>query len=342
MDFSLPGSSTLNGEIPTTPQLLDEIMSRLRHARAVQIVGHVRPDGDCIGSMLALHHLLGQLGVPNAMAAEEMPTNGYDALDGFHLIRSEPAGPLHPDLVVFLDCSNIERGLTRWTPPAPVINIDHHAGNRRYGELNWIDPSAAATGEMLFHLVEHARLALTPPMAEALLVALTTDTGSFRFSNTGPRQHLIAARLIEAGASAQRVSRIAFDSHPLDSVRVTGYVLSHVRLECAGQLAWSEIRQEAYQQFGGERNAPENLADALRSIRGVKLSVLFHEMEDGALRVNFRSTGELNVGQFAARWGGGGHPAAAGLYLTGAQFDRDRDLILQAAMELFAGREPPA
>jgi phosphoesterase RecJ-like protein len=241
-----------------------------------------------------------------------------------------------------MDCANIERGLTHWTPPAPVINIDHHAGNRRYGEINWIDPSAAATGEMLFQLVEHARLTLTPPMAEALLVALTTDTGSFRFSNTGPRQHRIAARLIEAGASVQRVARVAFGSHPIEGVRLTGHVLSNVRLECAGQLAWSEIRQDEYQKCGGEKNAPENLADALRSIRGVKLSVLFHELENGVLRVNFRSTGEHDVGQFAARWGGGGHRAAAGLSLTGAQFERDRDLILQAAMDLFASDGPLA
>jgi phosphoesterase RecJ-like protein len=333
MNNSAPASPAAASKEPAP---LDPILERLRAARAVQLIGHVRPDGDCIGSMLAMHHLLGQWGIARAMAAQEMPTNGYGALEGFDLIQHEPDPALNPDLVVYVDCATRDRGFSNWTPPAPIINIDHHGSNSRYGAINWVDPACAATGEMIFELVEHARASLTVPMAEALLVAITTDTGSFRFSNTGPRQHIVAARLIEAGASVERISRIVYGSHPAESAWLTGHVLSTMRLECGGQLAWSEIGQDVYQRHGGAGNAPENLADLLRGVRGVKVSLLFHEMDDGALRLNLRSNGDVDVGRIAALWGGGGHPCAAGVYLAHADYEKDRERLLQAVMQMIS------
>lgn len=329
--------------IPGGPaEMLDPIMARLRAAKAVQVVGHVRPDGDCIGSMLGMAGLLEHLGVRCALAAEEMPENGYGALQGFERIASRPDPAFAPDLVVFVDCATLDRGLNNWTPTAPVINIDHHGSNTRYGEINWIDPTSAATGEMIFSLYRHAKAPLTPQIAEALLIALTTDTGSFRFSNTGPRQHRIAAELIEAGASVERVAQIAYASNPVESMRLTGYVLRHMRLECGGSLAWSEVRQSVHAELGSSGNVPENLADGLRSVKGVKVAILFHELSSGGLRVNLRSTGEFNVAQMAAHWGGGGHPGAAGLYLMNAQYERDRDMILAYVMKAIAGDQTQA
>lgn len=325
-------SSTVSDNV-STPQMLNQIVSRLRAARAVQIVGHVRPDGDCIGSMLAVHHLLEEWAVPHAMAAEQMPINGYAALEGFERILMKPDPQLAPDLIVYVDCATQDRGLTGWTPPAPVINIDHHASNTRYGQINWIDPAAAATGEMLYNVVVHAGARLNPAMAEALLIALTTDTGSFRFSNTGPRQHRIAARLLEAGASVERVTRIAFSSHPPASMRLTGHVLSTMHLECDGRLAWSEIRKEVYAQHGGEGVAPENLADSLRAIHGVKVSLLFHEIGEDGLRLNLRSDGDVDVSRLAGLCGGGGHPCAAGAFISTTHYDQERDRLLQLVKE---------
>lgn len=313
--------------------LIEQIVTRLRSARAVQIVGHVRPDGDCIGSMLGVAMFLDHWGIPCALAAEEMPPNGYSALTGFDRIAALPDAALNADLVVFVDCATLDRGLTNWTPPAPIVNIDHHVSNTRYGAINWIDPTSAATGEMIFELYRLARVPLSVAAAEAMLIALTTDTGSFRFSNTGPRQHRIAAELIEAGASVERVAQLAYSSNPVESMRLTGHVLSHLRLECGGQLAWSEIRQAVHAELGSDGSVPENLADALRSVRGVRVAILFHELASGGLRVNLRSHGEVNVGQMAAHWGGGGHPGAAGLYLANASYERDRDAILKYVME---------
>ncbi|MCE5228435.1 bifunctional oligoribonuclease/PAP phosphatase NrnA [bacterium] len=316
----------------TNPQLLDEIIGQLRGARFVQIIGHVNPDGDCVGSMLAMHHLLAMWGVPHALAAQKIGPGGYDQLAGFELIGAAPSA--NAGLVVYLDTATIERGIEGWTPVAPIINIDHHAGNTRFGALNWIEPRFAATGEMVYHLAARAGVEPTVEMANNLLLAITTDTGSFRYSNTGADQHRVAANLIEAGASPQLIAGIAYDSQPLESLRITGHVLSNMRIEAGGRLAWSELRLEEVRPFGGPANAPENLVSLLRSVRGVRVCLLFHELESGRVRVNFRSDGSYDVSRLAAQWGGGGHECAAGLMVRNSPaYDQTRDEILAAAIK---------
>ncbi len=320
---------------PVAP-ILDQILDQLKKARAVQVIGHVRPDGDCIGSMVFMHLLLEQLGIPHAMGAEKMPVNGYGALTGFNLIRMEPDPNLNPDCIVFVDCATAGRAFEGWSPQGVMINIDHHGGNTLFGQINWVEPRCAATGEMLFYLARHCGLSLSPAMAEALLVAITTDTGSFRFTNTGPETHVVAADLIRAGASVDKVSRIAFSSRTLQGVQMTGHVLQNINLECGGALAWSELRQDVYERYGGENHAPENLADQLRMVKGVRVALLLHELAGGGLRANFRSDGTFNVAAMAARWGGGGHPAASGLTIADVDYLQQRDEILKQIMAALA------
>jgi phosphoesterase RecJ-like protein len=315
--------------------LLDAIVHAMRSARAAQIIGHVRPDGDCVGSMLAMHDLLEQWGVAHAMAAENLPDAGYGELSGFDLIRERPDPAFRSDLTIYLDCATEERGPEGWRSTAPVINIDHHGGNSRYGQWNWVRPAASSTGEMLVDLLAHAGVALAPPMATALLVALTTDTGSFRFGNTGARQHRVAARLIEAGARADDVARMAYGSLSPEAARLMGHVYQGIVLEADGRLAWSEVTQEDYRRNGGEAAAPENLCDCLRQVRGVQVALLFHELQGGGIRVNFRSDGAHDVSVMAAIWGGGGHRAASGLTLKEGDYATLRDMILRRALEAF-------
>ncbi len=313
---------------------MEKIVERLRRARAVQLVGHIHPDGDCIGSLLGLHHMLGQWGVAHAMAAGGGGAGGYDLLPGYELIREEPDPAFAPDLVVFVDTASLERGPESWRASAPIINIDHHGGNTRFGEINWIKDSAAATGEMIYQLARHGAVTITPALAEALLVALSTDTGSFRFSNTGALQHRLAAELIEAGAMPTRVAKIGFESQPIESLRLTGRVLSGLRLTAGGRLAWSEARAADYAEMGGPERAPENLVGALRSVRGVAVAILFHELPERRMRVNFRSDGSFDVRALAERWGGGGHTGAAGLTLEPVDYEAKREEILRTVTEL--------
>ncbi len=318
-------------------EIIDLIVNRLRGERAVQVVGHLRPDGDCIGSLLAMHHLLDQWARPHALAARQIPQSGYDALPGFERIKQAPDPELDPSVIVYVDCASLERGIPQWTPPAPIINIDHHASNTLYGEINWVEPKISSVGEMLYWLTARSGSDLTAESAEAMLIAMTTDTGSFRFSNTSAQQHYVAAHLIEAGASPEGVARMAFGSQSPQSSRLIGHVLNTMELRCAGKLAWSELRKDDYIRFGGDQYMPENLPDTLRSIRGVQLGLLFHEIPDGSLRLNLRSDGTVNVSVLAGEWGGGGHPCAAGLTLRPTQYERDRDQILARAAQLTDG-----
>lgn len=320
-------------DVASAADLLDKILTRLRAARRVQVIGHVRPDGDCVGSMLTMHQLLTRWGIAHRMAAEKIACDGYAILEGFDQITETADASFKPDLIVFVDCASFERGLGGWQATAPIINIDHHTSNTLYGEINWIEPRCASVGEMLFHLITHASEPITPALADNMLLSLTTDTGSFKFSNTGPAQHRVAAQLIEAGASVEAVTRMAYGSQHPSGVQLAGHVMSTMHLECNGKLVWGEIKKETYQQFGGEDKAPENLVDALRSILGVELSLLFHEIKDGSLRLNLRSNGRINVSKLAHRWGGGGHPCASGLTVHDADYTVDRDRILAEIIE---------
>lgn len=318
-------------DLETVLPLIDSLVGRLRGARAVQIVGHLRPDGDCLGSMVAARRILGHWGVPSAMAALDLsPYHPYGGLQDFDLVRAAPDPELDADLVLFLDCSNPERGMPGLPDDRPVLNIDHHGSNSRYGEINWIEPKCAAVGEMLFYLAERVGVPIDTPLAEALMIAISTDTGGFRFGNTGPAQHRIAARLLECGASIERVNRAVHGNRLPDSMRLTGRVLNALHLECGNQLVWSQLRCEDFEACGGEAMAPENLANNLRDLRGVRVALLFSETGEDSMRVNFRSDGSVDVCALAAPFGGGGHAAAAGLSMDKAVFERDRDAILQA------------
>jgi phosphoesterase RecJ-like protein len=320
--------------------MLDRILDRIRGVQSIQVVGHVRPDGDCIGSLLGMHHMLDQLGIQHALAARAISPNGYTELADYDMIRGKPDESLNPDLYIYLDCASLERGIEGQDDDVPIINIDHHGSNTRYGEINWIEPDCAAVGEMLFYLASHAGLNITPVLAEALLVALTTDTGAFCFSNTHSIQHRIAACLIDAGASSERIYRMAYCSQSVEGVRLSGIVLSRLRLGCGGKLAWSEVRSRDYEQVGGEGNAPENLANSINTIRGVHVSLLFHEMDSDGLRLNLRSDGFLDVSRVAARWGGGGHSCAAGLQVRTDQYEKTRDEILNETVEILETASP--
>lgn len=307
------------------PAAITEAIGR---ARRVQIIGHVRPDGDCIGSMLALQHMLRGMTRETAMAAPEIPFSGYVELPDFDRIAERPDPAFAPDLVVAVDCANLERSAALDGIAAPLINIDHHGTNARFGAVNWVEPDRAATGEMIYILARHLGRPITPEIADALFIAISTDTGSFRYANTGPEQLRIASELVHAGAQPARLSRIAYNSLAPEGVRLMGLVLAGMRLECGGRLAWAEITAEDYATAGGHAYAPENLPSCLMQVRGVEVGALFHEMGAGVLRVNLRAQNGLDVSRLAARWGGGGHHAAAGCSKDGVDYVPTRDAML--------------
>jgi phosphoesterase RecJ-like protein len=238
-------------------------------------------------------------------------------------------GPL--DVVVLTDCPNPDRteGLldgARRTG-AQVINIDHHHDNRRYGDVNWVDARAAATGEMIYALLVALAAPLTPPIATNLFTAVHMDTGSFRYSNVTPDTFRIAAALVAAGADPAFVAGRLYERRPADALRRLGEVLSRIEVSVDGRMAWLALPAGAAPESFVEA---EDLVNYPRSVASVRVACLLRERA-GAVKVSLRGKGDVDVSQIAARFGGGGHPAAAGCTLPGPLERATRDVL--AAIE---------
>lgn len=320
-------------ESPETA-LLDQILDTMKSASRVQVLGHVRPDGDCLGSLLAVHHILNAFRVDHVLAAADFTVGGYDIIRGYNLVEPEPRAGYNPDLTVYVDCADWRRAFKSYEPKGAVINIDHHHANSRFGSTNWIDGEAAATAEMLYLLAKHGNIPIDPPMADALLLGLMTDTGAFRYSNVRPWHFEMTAELMRAGGDIQLVSRAAYENRDPRSVELTGRILSSLQYDCDGRLVWGEARWPMLKSLGGTAMIPENLASELRSIRGVEVAILLIENEEGGARVNLRSSGEPDVSLLAMELGGGGHRAAAGITLDKIKFEEAKKKVIETAKKV--------
>jgi phosphoesterase RecJ-like protein len=244
------------------------------------------------------------------------------------------------DVLVLTDCPNPDRteGLLAGTrgPSSHVLNIDHHPDNRRYGTENWIDPSAAATGEMVFDLIQALGGPLTAEVALNLFTAVHTDTGSFRYSNTTPRTFRIAGQLTAAGADPSLVSDRLYQRRAPDALITLGRVLSRVRVGDDGRVAWLTVPRglcsEAFM-------AAEDLVTYPRSIEGVEVAVLLREQEEGVVKASLRGKGRVHVNRIAHRFGGGGHENAAGCTLHGT-LDEATAVLLEAVRGALNGMAP--
>lgn len=323
--------------ITQTQQILEAIEAKIRQASRVQVVGHHRPDGDCYGSILAVHYLLEGLGREHRLAAGEQGRTGYLTLDDVKLVESAPAAGFNPDLFIFVDSASLERALPGWKADgASSINIDHHGSNALYADVNWVDASRASTAEMIYDLAVHLGVQVVPRMADAILLGLMTDTGSFRYSNVGPRQFEIAAELVRAGANVAAISRAAYENRTPEALAVTGAVMGSIRYLAGGAIAVGEVPAALAARVGGPANLPENLSAELRTIVGVRVALLFVELASGGLRLSLRGDGSVNVSRLAARFGGGGHPNAAGLTIENGNYEELRDKVLAAAVKVLS------
>ena len=166
--------------------LISDILERMREARRVQILGHLRPDGDCIGSLLSMSYLLERMGAETRTAAADHTYAGYRIIPGYERVDHAPSEDFGADLTIFVDCADRARAFPNWATEGKIINIDHHRSNDGFGDLNWIDPSSAATGEMIYYLCLAAGEQISPDAATALLLAIMTDTGCLRYASVRP------------------------------------------------------------------------------------------------------------------------------------------------------------
>ncbi len=282
------------------------------------MLGHVHPDGDVLGTLFGLGLALGAAGWPVTFAGPHPVPDALDFLPGAERWEVWDRAPRTFDVLVLTDCPNDERteGLlaAARAPESHVLNIDHHPDNRLYGTVNWIDSGAAATGEMVFDLIQALGLPVTPAIATNVFTAIHTDTGSFRYSNTTERTFRIAGELTALGAEPALVSDRLYQRRPKDALGVLGEVLRRVTVSADGRVAWLTLpRALASDAFV----SAEDLVTYPRSIGGVKVAVLLREEGEGVVKVSLRGKGEVPVNRIAHRFGGGGHENAAGCTLRG-------------------------
>ncbi len=309
----------------------EQIGQALREGVRFAVLGHVRPDGDALGSQLALGLSLKQLGKDVRIWNEEGMLEKYSFLPNANLLTKPPAEPEDVDVAIALDTA-IQNRLGNSLPAvrsAKVwINIDHHPSNPGYGDLVYIDPKSPATGQILFELIKSEKLPIDPAIAENLYVAISTDTGSFQYPNTTARTLEIAAELVRAGVDVGRVSQLTYENYPRRRVELLRDLLGTMRFDANDRVASFSLSLETAKKLGVLPEDNEGLIDHLRAIRGVIVAVFFEELADGKVRVSMRSKNEkVNVCAICEKFGGGGHVLAAGARVRGSLAEVERKIL---------------
>lgn len=294
----------------------------LRHHSFV-LLEHQKPDGDCIGSGLALVQALQSLGKQALLVSHDPHPAVYDFLPGkeFHT-RAQYIEPedFHADVAIFIDCTDPSRagkgldlaGDSVW------VNIDHHVSNSGFGDVSLVCPQAAATGEIIYRLLGTLDVPITKEIATCLYVAIATDTGGFRYQNTTRATFEIAGALTGYGANPWELAELIFETRSVSSVLLLGKALNTLRVSRGGKLATVAVTRDMMAQAGASPDETEGIVSYPRSISGVEVSLFFREMEDGSgFHVSLRSRSKIDVSMIAVRLGGGGHPRAAGALVAG-------------------------
>ncbi len=298
---------------------MDAIAASIRERDRFLLTTHEGPDGDALGSLLGMQHLLGQLGKDSVMflAAKEFPLPIEYRFLPLEEVFHEPPADMADRTVVFLDCGNIDRMPFDFlrNDGIEILNIDHHHDNTRFGAVNLVDTTASSTAEIVYALARQMEAEITPEMASVLYVGLVTDTGRFSYENTNAGTHRIAADLIEAGVDVNDTYRRLYEHVPLEKLRLISRALDSIERPC-DRIAITYITEDDYEQTGSGEEMTEGIIDFLRSLEGVQLAAVIRDLGSrgrAARKVSLRSSGgDIDVSAIARQSGGGGHVRAAG------------------------------
>jgi len=323
------------------PKIIDRIVEVIREHKTFCIVGHIRPDGDCVGSQLALALALRNEGKRVTCWNEDPIPQKYKFLDREGLFQKPKPGKKF-DCVIATDCASFARLGTagKYTTNRKVlINIDHHESNPRYGDVNWISAREPSCGELIFRLLKCARWPITKPIADLLFAAVSTDTGSFQYPTTRPGTFHAGAELVTRGADLAKICNEVYQSYPLSRARLLKHVYSKFRLAADDQIAYLWLKKKDFSRTGAESDDTEGLIDHIRDIEPVVVACVFEELEPELTRISLRSKSDkINVNEIAAQFGGGGHPAASGARIPGKPLAVQRQVVAAIKRALKAAK----
>ena len=299
---------------------VEAVVEEIRDGERFLLTTHENPDGDALGSLLAMHQVLKAMGKDSVMflAAKEFPLPIEYRFMALEEVFHEPPADMADRVVIFLDCGNIDRMPVDFLKydGEKVLNIDHHHDNTRFGTINLVDVDASSTAEIVFDLIGMLGVDMTPEIASALYVGLVTDTGKFMYENTDARTHRMAAALVDAGVNVNEISRRLYEHVPIEKLRLIARALEKIEIHEGGALAVTYISKHDYEATGASEMLTEGIIDHLRALEGTAVAALVRDQPErgrAGRKVSLRSTdGRVDVSAIAREQGGGGHQRAAG------------------------------
>jgi phosphoesterase RecJ-like protein len=295
--------------------MLDEVLNQIGRRQKFILTSHARPDGDAVGSALACCQILRSMGKQASVVLSDGVPGIYTPLPFSDSVLHNTEQAPEAEAVIILECDSVARTRLTGLEQHYLINIDHHATARPFADVNWIDPDACATAEMIFRLAHEAGVKISPEVATCLYTAVLTDTGSFCFHGTTERTFVLAQELVRCGADPVKIAHSVYFSTQLSKMRLLGAALSGLQRE--GSLAWMHVDRATMERCEANDEDCEGLVNYALAIQGIEVALFFREQSDGRFRVSLRSKGAVNVAVVAASLGGGGHECASGCAVEG-------------------------
>lgn len=295
--------------------MLREVLKEIGQRQRFLLTSHARPDGDAIGSALACSQILRLMGKEAEVVLRDGVPRIYEPLPFANTVITAERVNGKYEAAIILECDSIQRTRLDGLEDRFLINIDHHVSGRPFAHVNWIDPKAVATAELVYKLAREAGVKISAEIATCIYTAVLTDTGSFMFEGTNEHTFALARELVLAGADPAHCARNVYFGHSTAKMRLLGAALSNLHRE--GPLAWIWVTREQMEHVGAKEEDCEGLVNYALSIHDVEVAVFFRELPDGRFRVSLRSKGQLNVSAIAEQFGGGGHQCASGCAVDG-------------------------
>jgi phosphoesterase RecJ-like protein len=307
--------------------MLQDVLRQIEQRERFVLTSHARPDGDAVGSALACCQVLRAMGKHADVVLHDGVPRIYRSLPFADQVMQADTVRGNYEAAIILECDSIHRTRLGGLQDRFLISIDHHTTGRPFAHVNWIDPQAVATAEMVFRLAREAGVKFSPEIATCLYTALMTDTGSFMFQGTNQNTFALARELVLAGADPAHCARGIYFAHSSAKMRLLGEALRNLNLE--GHVGWIWVTQDQMERCGAREEDCEGLVNYVLSIGDVEVAAFFRELPDGRYRVSLRSKGKLNVARIAEMFGGGGHECASGCAVNGPLTEAVRQVMLQ-------------